>query len=404
MADQPLIYKTRHFKELDGIRGVNLVVVLATHFGLTTIGWVAMEMFFVLSGYLITISLMGLKATQRPNILTYFLRRRVARIMPLYFLYIGVLAAVSFVAPFHKTFFSDLPQLGTFVFNYSMFPDHLTSIWYSHLWSISLEEQFYIFCGLGVFFLKVDKYRKIALALAVLAPAFRLAISSYGRSKGWGEFEVGRSVYFHSLGQLDSFLFGSCVALFGLQKSWRPALVIFVLTLAALGFGGWVNSQGDLASWYRHFGYVGAFDFGLPLFYTGNYTHVWAYSLVSLALSSFMVLIIGSPKKVFFLTKKVFKNRLLVLFGQWSYGAYILHWGFVPLFKGWFRQLSASLGAPWLREEVLQFPFYFLSVVLMGAATFYFFEQPMKRLIMGEKKWWRIEFRGSVGRSDGFKG
>jgi peptidoglycan/LPS O-acetylase OafA/YrhL len=150
-----------HIPALDGLRGVAVLVVMAYHFSLGHLGtvgplfgsgWIGVDLFFVLSGFLITGILLAAKGS--PHFFRNFYGRRTLRIFPLYF---GVLAIVFLVLPRFVPLKSlDLTSPGgtlPFWLYYSNI-----AVWLygwpapamGHFWSLAIEEQFYLFWPLIV--------------------------------------------------------------------------------------------------------------------------------------------------------------------------------------------------------------------------------------------------------------
>jgi peptidoglycan/LPS O-acetylase OafA/YrhL len=134
---------------LDGWRALAILLVLfehASYFTFRPVGWTqigthGVEVFFVLSGYLITGKLL------EDGSLRKFYTRRAFRILPVLFSYLGVAALTGFV--FHRipVYGSEFAASASFVRNYFIYPGLRESGggWFTaHLWSLSIEEQFYL--------------------------------------------------------------------------------------------------------------------------------------------------------------------------------------------------------------------------------------------------------------------
>lgn len=133
-------------RELDGVRGVAAVVILLYHLrpgGALPMGWVAVDVFFVLSGYLITSII--LKHMGSDGFLRAFYVRRGLRIWPPYLLAIGVLVVMDATLgnrlplaylPSFLTFTQGLPWLSR--------PDTPFPMYFGHSWTLAIEEQFYL--------------------------------------------------------------------------------------------------------------------------------------------------------------------------------------------------------------------------------------------------------------------
>ena len=156
---------------LDGLRALAVLSVMLFHLDSFALGWAGVPLFFVLSGYLITsIQLTHLDQTLG-SYLTDFYWRRTMRIFPLYYAYLGVNALACF--------FKALPLIGygwfaAYLANYLIGIDHGQpgDGWVDHLWSLAVEEQFYLVWPAVVFFL-AGSLRGIAIALILAAPLVR---------------------------------------------------------------------------------------------------------------------------------------------------------------------------------------------------------------------------------------
>jgi peptidoglycan/LPS O-acetylase OafA/YrhL len=138
----------KHIPALDGLRGVAILLVLFYHLfnvgifkGWFNYGWIGVDLFFVLSGFLITSIL--LKSKGKPDYFKNFYLNRALRILPLYF---GVLLIFAFIAPYFtptKWFVSDQVYFWTFTQGYLILKGQNTDPLF-HLWSLAIEEQFYL--------------------------------------------------------------------------------------------------------------------------------------------------------------------------------------------------------------------------------------------------------------------
>lgn len=134
---------------LDGWRAIAILFVLVEHgsfftvrpFGWTSFGGHGVEIFFVISGYLITGKLL------EDGSLARFYLRRVFRILPVLFAYVAAVAIVGFLLHRIPLERSEVAASLLFVRNYCNFPSmsQTGSGWFTgHLWSLSIEEQFYL--------------------------------------------------------------------------------------------------------------------------------------------------------------------------------------------------------------------------------------------------------------------
>ncbi len=135
---------------LDGLRALAVLAVVLHHGGAMSVGWLGVDLFFVLSGFLITTLLVREHQQAGAISLPRFWGRRVLRLMPAYWLYIGsvtvLLLASSQPLVAHAGF-----RPGTFIASmWCYFQNYLPMGGFSeyqaltrHLWSLCVEEQFY---------------------------------------------------------------------------------------------------------------------------------------------------------------------------------------------------------------------------------------------------------------------
>ncbi|MEI7910809.1 MAG: acyltransferase [Verrucomicrobiota bacterium] len=200
----------RHFTALDGFRGVAVLLVMLSHFIKTGEvigdqqpwhlllrgGFVGVDMFFVLSGFLITGILLDSPKCGARYFKTFYLRRFL-RIFPLYY---GVLllAFVSFRhaggdSPWWFVLFAS--NLGDAY--YGRWLDVTDGVSLAHFWSLAVEEQFYLIWPLLVYLLQPRTLVKVSLALLVIAPLSGVMFFLANNGLGSYVFTLNR---FHTLG------------------------------------------------------------------------------------------------------------------------------------------------------------------------------------------------------------
>jgi peptidoglycan/LPS O-acetylase OafA/YrhL len=164
---------------LDGLRAVSIGFVLAFHiigmaaFGgaFSDLGNLGVRIFFVISGFLITDLLLREQDRNGKISLRRFYARRTLRIFPAFYVFlsaIGICASIGWIA-IHKV---DLLEAGAYIINY--FPGYQHSRYVRHIWSLAVEEQFYLLWP-GV--LSVAGKRRglmIAAAFILIAPVIRM--------------------------------------------------------------------------------------------------------------------------------------------------------------------------------------------------------------------------------------
>ena len=193
MSNEPTLQTTRsHVPPLDGLRGIAVLLVLWAHVPpdlggnvvgllnrIVQPGYLGVDIFFVLSGFLITRILMYERENKKP--LRYFLIRRAFRIFPIYYLLIGLLI---FLAPGEYLVWC-ATYLSNFVFSFDGEWSAELGRWVHesnpmrHTWSLCVEEHFYMIWPLIIYFMARDTLKPIAMAvvisgmiLAVMASVF----------------------------------------------------------------------------------------------------------------------------------------------------------------------------------------------------------------------------------------
>jgi len=160
---------------LDGLRAISIGMVVVSHLTVgydrwLDVGNLGVRVFFVISGYLITTLLLAEVAKTRTISLRGFYLRRIARIFPAFYAFLAVMLVLDAtgaiaLAP------SDTIAAFTYTMNY-----HYDRSWYvGHIWSLSVEEQFYLLWPALLLLAGVRRGLLVAAAFVVLAPLIRVA-------------------------------------------------------------------------------------------------------------------------------------------------------------------------------------------------------------------------------------
>jgi len=232
------------------------------HADLTHFGWIGVQLFFVLSGFLITGILW--KEKFKPEPLSHkfkkFWFRRSLRIFPLYIVYLLVLGVVYFITHAPQNFEVHFPYLFTYTFNFTRsLPGWQGDPAYTHLWSLSIEEQFYLVFPLILFFCPPRFIKYFMVTMVLLTPVTRLLLGNYYTSKGLDASVVADSIYWNTLSHLDAFFMGGLIPVLALDKKIRkPARILagsFVLVFVA-GLLNYLNSSSG-AFYFNDLGFGG---------------------------------------------------------------------------------------------------------------------------------------------------
>ena len=355
---------TGYIRSFDGARALSIIAVMAYHAGLLHFGWAGVQLFFVLSGYLITSILW--KEKFRPESLGYkfkkFWVRRSLRIFPLYFAYLLVLGLTFILIGFPSYYPTYGPYLWTYTVNYSrLLPEWQGNPLFTHLWSLSIEEQFYLFFPFIIFLMKPAHIRRLLPVLILLAPVIRYALGLYYAQRAT-PLVAADAVYWNLLTHLDAFFIGALIPVFRLQEKIDRPHWIFGLAFCLALIGGGLNF---------YFGggpHPFLTDLGYDHDQVGNLAHVWRYTLLNFLFASLILVLISPRAHALDGMRKLLSGSWLVRVGRVSYGMYIFHWAILVYgFERIFGQNSAY-------SRWLWFPLYVAVVFLVAECSYRFFE------------------------------
>jgi len=157
----------QRIRQLDGVRAVAILAVFLHHSLHVRLLWMGVDLFFVLSGFLITGVLLDAKRYSLGAFFAHFYARRARRILPPYALML-VLASIVFGVAWMKHWYL-----------YLLLTNLLLPLNIAHpkafdpLWSLAVEEQFYLVWPFAVYFLDTRRLRQLCVVLIVLAPTLR---------------------------------------------------------------------------------------------------------------------------------------------------------------------------------------------------------------------------------------
>ena len=325
----------RYVRALDGLRGVAVLLVIMLHFGYVNVGWVGVQFFFVLSGYLITQILLADRDRPFGAYLRRFYTRRVLRIFPLYYGYLLALAAAGAVGGAPELFGRYAPWLFTYTYNYTrLASDWGHSPFITHFWSLAVEEQFYLVWPFVVYVLPPRALRALVLTVLAAAPLGRLWLGAYLGGHGHDPAAAGDALYWFTPCQIDAFAAGAAIPVLGLTERWagRTRLVRgLALFWLAAGLAQWffLRAAGTRLP-------PTSLGFACPL--QANFQHVWGYTLLNVAAAACILLLLRRDPWV-----RPMEAEGLVAVGRISYGMYVLHW---PVLAAFQAALSWEIRSP----------------------------------------------------------
>ena len=229
-----------HIKQLDGLRGLTILMVMVAHFPMiygATIankllfvgkkggfGYIGVEVFFIISGYLITKILASSINKNETNTLSTFYMKRILRLSPVLIIVIsGCLVFMPQYNYLHQILFTSNYY---FAFNADDHP-------LRHLWSLAVEEQFYLFWPLALLFIRPTNggIKFFLIGLASISTGVIIV-------RGISGTQLDQNLIYRSLEtRMLSLIVGSALAIYGIPliKSWKLWLAGFSsLAIAAI--------------------------------------------------------------------------------------------------------------------------------------------------------------------------
>ena len=198
---------SKRIPELDGLRALAIFAVFLRHALGVRMLWMGVDVFFVLSGFLITGILLDMKELSFKKFIGQFYSRRVRRIMPPYLLLL-VVVSIFFGTVWARHWYMYLGLM-----NYVQF--FKDPSWEPMpLWSLGVEEQFYLLWPLAVYFLREKKLPYVLLGLLLAAPLFRGIAVFTVEDKPWNYFHW--FVYESTPTRMDCMAMGALITL-----AWR---------------------------------------------------------------------------------------------------------------------------------------------------------------------------------------
>ena len=364
----PFFSGRRHRPELDGLRGLAIILVMASHYAwylpvhgnwfipigdVISKGWTGVDLFFVLSGFLITGVLLDSKGQK--NYFRNFYARRILRIFPLYYGFLSCLLVIMVFLKFDSPEGSQLysvaqrqlheqPWLWTFTANlYTVFTGRWLTI-VAHLWSLSVEEQFYLIWPLAILLVRCQRFSRLCVAVIIGSLLLRIALTADGFS--WAR------IYVLMPCRADAFAMGAFVAVIlrtspeklrngGLMAIWICGLALLAAIMPTI-----------LVEMPWRPGSTAA----APEYLAGLWRGVRLDGMYSI-ISGFFAGVVGvlSVPGRMMGVRQLLSSWPMRRFGRYSYALYIYHYTLLSLSAYYFPATRFPLGEarPWVSVEFL---------------------------------------------------
>lgn len=347
-----------YYPSLDILRGIAILLVFLSH-TLTLFpfefGWVGVDLFFVLSGFLITNIL--IETRHHTHYFRNFYIRRALRIFPLYYLF---LLFYFYITP---NFFSN-KYYNSYVFskeNQVWFWTHIQN-WLviikgmnktrmvAHFWSLAVEEQFYL-----VWPLIIPPLMRFRKPIAIIGGLIVLAILT--RTIIWVKDGYALENYYcNTISRFDSILCGCLIAIYQKQgkKLSLPSLVAVLVACTAYIF----------ISVYL----------GRNLYLTNPYFATVGYTVIALFFAMVIYIFINYKSTSTYFVKKL---SLLSYIGKISYGMYIFHLPIHLLLGSYLNNYLLKFIPNHITTMLLASLTSLLLTILLSTISYFYFEKPI---------------------------
>lgn len=373
-------HEPAHTPALDGLRAIAILWVIPHNAGfleaphyehiwrhpegwflwiadhLAQMGWIGVQLFFVLSGFLITRIL--LRSRHSDNYFSSFYARRALRILPLYYL---TLTIIFVILPW----LGALPQaladsqhhqvwLWVFLSNWAQPLGHEVA-GLTHFWSLAVEEQFYLVWPLVVLVLSNRRLLIAAIGLCVGALVLRLTMQAHGADP--------ETLYHFTICRMDALLFGAIAALVAENPELRSRAQRHIKWAMPLAAGLFLAG-------------------GIPtLLY--DRTHVLTqnigYSLAGVSFALVVLRLVLADRTLPGVVDTILSTRPMRSVGKYSYAMYVVHF---PLHKLWGERVLHTLAGPepFSPAVALTYAAVLTAVAYgVGMASYYLIERPFLR-------------------------
>jgi peptidoglycan/LPS O-acetylase OafA/YrhL len=355
--------KREHTAALDGIRGYGFLAIFLAHYLAPTINrhrsnpwvdvlfyieqlaWMAVPAFFVLSGYLIGGILFN--SCNREGFFRVFYGRRILRILPVYYITLLVVGCVGFAHGVHLNyrFWAHFIYIQNLLPRYSDlgFAPHFTLI---HLWSLAIEEQFYLTWPVVVWLAR-DRAKLLKIIAALCGLCFILRLIS-----PWIHL-TGRRCLYGTPTRVDAILLGVGLALVAdhrILKQLQPLAKYAVLVGTALWLISFSTHVQDPDNYYRV---------------------VVETPLANFTVLALLVAVLEKDSVI----ARACSARWACWLGTMSYGLYVFHY----TYHVWFAQclrpmLTHYVGTPW--DDLATAAIALTLTITLGMLSYRFIERP----------------------------
>ena len=367
--EHPGNYNNKRLYGLDTLRAIAIIIVLIYHykvvvsseniFGfMSQLGWTGVDLFFVLSGYLIGNQILSAFAKGQDFSLKQFYIRRILRTLPNYYFVL----ALYFIFPVALSGTATAPLWSFLTFTQNL--DLRAGETFTHSWSLCIEEQFYLIFPVIALLIAYAK-RSVTLGWVAIVSAMLLAI--FLRGFNWyehGEAAIAMQpfmehIYYSSFTRFDELLPGVAIALL---KSFHPNTYAAMLRRGNLLLAIGLVSVGIVFYAFQNYAYIE--NYGRTLIVTA-----FGYSFLAI---SFAILVLAA------LSPNSLLHRIRIpgaaSIALWSYAIYLIHKPLFLVLKAPLTEFGIEINGWWGVAIIMAVS------VFCGWALYFFVETPFMKV------------------------
>jgi peptidoglycan/LPS O-acetylase OafA/YrhL len=335
-----------HRKDIDGLRAIAILLVVFYHLGagFAATGFIGVDVFFVISGFLITQHILSDIQHSKFSLKAFYLKR-LRRIFPalIFVLFVTTIAAYLFLLPKPLVHYSDSMLHALFIssnfyfhqIQQNYFAPDADELPLLHTWTLGVEEQFYIIWPLLLLVIIHFFRQRGALIFTILFCAASFTCYYVSRSGAPGLY-------------------------------YLPTTRAFELLIGALLAMHWTQLRTYSAPWLNHlFSMIGI----ASIVYAGCFLQISDYPSFYILLpclgAALLIYAGGGENKA--IGNQILSNRLLVFIGLISYSLYLWHWPFIAFAHVLLIPIDFQIASA-----------IFIVSFLLAVLTWYFIEQPFR--------------------------
>ncbi|WP_299228478.1 acyltransferase [uncultured Psychroserpens sp.] len=359
--------KRSFYPNIEGFRGLAILLVLLSHwiviayfpnFIFLKLGFLGVNFFFVLSGFLITeILLIDLhNKVKKKHILINFFAKRTLRIFPIYYITIIGLAIFNIRGSIDL-----LPWTLTYSLNIGQNWFGAYDKMFMHIWSLCVEEQFYLIWPFVLLLTRRTRYYKVILSFIIMSIVFKIVMFVLH----WNNYEAVN--HSNLIAAIDALAVGGMLAYLKRYNHYQwirienssPYIALVLLFLF----------------WFISFN---ANDFKLA--------STSLLRLLSACIAS--ILIVKAVSQRNYSINKIIRTKAFKFLGKISYGVYLYHWIISFLLMGYFSKLWERVNFDVLgvfkvvqyHKYIGSFLFFLIVTIAVAIISYYCIEKPILKL------------------------